>query len=145
MHRLIDELALAPHPEGGFYRQVYKSAQRVRERERDRSAMTAIYFLLPRGHISRWHRVESDEVWVFLEGDGLRLHTWDGGEAREHELGAAGMHVVPAGVWQAAEPIGDYALVACFVGPGFEFDDFRMMRDEPAAAEQLPAGSRRFL
>ena len=142
---LIETLALAPHPEGGFYRQVYRSPQSVRpdDDRAARSALTAIYFLLPAGEKSRWHRVRSDEIWTHLEGSPVTLHLFDG--TIPSSVVVDRMHVVPADIWQAAEPGGDYALVACFVAPGFEFADFSMMSDEPGIAAQLPQELRRLL
>lgn len=140
---LIESLALEPHPEGGFYRQVFKSPRVVNA---TRSAITAICFLLPRGHHSRWHRVTSDEIWTNLEGGGVALHTFDGTATRTQNLGPAlPFAVVEANVWQAAEPLGDFALVACFVAPGFEFEDFSMMSDDPEAIAQLEAIDRKLL
>jgi predicted cupin superfamily sugar epimerase len=135
---LIETLALAPHPEGGFYRQVYKSPHAVQPNDdrEARSALTAIYFLLPAGEKSRWHRVRSDEIWTQLEGSPVILHLFDGSSASSIVVDR--MHVVPADIWQAAEPCGDYALVACFVAPGFELADFSIMSDEPYIAAQLP-------
>jgi len=134
---LIDSLHLEPHPEGGFYRQVFKSPRIVNG---ERSAITAIYFLLPRDQRSRWHRVTSDEIWVNLEGGGVALHTFDGNVTQTRELGASlPFFVVNAGVWQAAEPLGEFALVACFVAPGFEFEDFTMMSDDVDAMARLAA------
>ena len=142
---LVETLALVPHPEGGLYRQVYKSPLRVQPADsRDtRSALTAIYFLLPRGQGSRWHRVRSDEIWTHLEGAPVTLHLFDGATASS--VVVERMHVVPAGLWQAAEPGGDYALVACFVAPGFEFEDFSMMSDAADVAARLPPGLRYLL
>jgi predicted cupin superfamily sugar epimerase len=142
---LIETLVLVPHPEGGFYRQVYRSANAVKpDDDRDaRSALTAIYFLLPAGEKSRWHRVRSDEIWTHIEGSPVTLHLFDGTNASRVVVDR--MHVVPANVWQAAEPGGDYALVACFVAPGFEFSDFSMMSDEPDVAARLPSDLRRLL
>ncbi|HKS25920.1 MAG TPA: cupin domain-containing protein [Thermoanaerobaculia bacterium] len=141
---MIEELNLEPHPEGGFYRQIYKSPMTVTEGERTRAALTVIHFLLPAGQISRWHRVMSDEVWTFLRGEPLRLHRFDGSDARDVVLDADHpIQVVRAGEWQAAEPLGAYALVACFVAPGFEFDDFALMDGETAA--KLPEELRRYL
>lgn len=122
---LIETLALAPHPEGGWYRQVFKSDQRVvRQHDRaDRSALTTIYFLLVEGTWSAWHHVKSDEVWHFYEGDPLELLT-HGTVTRLDENNR--VHVIRAGKWQAARPLGAYTLVGCTVGPGFEFDDFEM-------------------
>ena len=123
--QLIDTLDLAPHPEGGWYRQVFKSDELV-TRQADgaqRSAVTTIYFLLVEGTYSAWHRVQSDEVWHFYEGDGVELLTRDSSTRldADHRV-----HVIRAREWQSARPLGAYALVGCTVGPGFEFEDFEM-------------------
>ena len=123
---LIESLRLEPHPEGGWYRQVFKSAEQVRRTADDacRSAITTIYFLLVKGTYSRWHCVVSDEVWHFYEGDALELRIRDAETVvldENHRV-----HVVPAGAWQSARPLGEYVLVGCTVGPGFEFEDFAM-------------------
>jgi uncharacterized protein len=124
--QLIETLSLVPHPEGGWYRQVFKSEERV-TRLRDgagRAALTTIYFLLVEGTYSAWHRVDSDEAWHFYEGAPLELLTR--GEAPAILDDTNRVHVVPAGRWQAARPLGAYALVGCTVGPGFEFEDFEL-------------------
>jgi predicted cupin superfamily sugar epimerase len=147
VEELIRELGLAPHPEGGFFRQIFKSGSMVGAGDRPpRSALTAIYFLLPAGEWSRWHRVQSDEVWTHVEGSPVILRTFDGTSARQQLLGplsesSAPFVVIPAGTWQAAEPQGTYSLSACFVAPGFEFDDFAMMLDDPAATTVLNASA----
>jgi uncharacterized protein len=134
--QLIDTLALAPHPEGGWYRQVFKSEERVTRHAdgAERSALTTIYFLLVEGTSSAWHRVQSDEAWHFYEGDAIELLT------REHESDAPQVtrldadrrvHVICAREWQAARPLGEYTLVGCTVGPGFEFADFEMVPAGP--------------
>lgn len=122
---LIDSLQLQPHPEGGWYRQVYKSADRVTRQSdgADRTALTTIYFLLVEGTSSAWHRVDSDEVWHFYEGDPLELSL----KSESFVLDADHrVYVIPAREWQAARPLGEYTLVGCTVGPGFEFEDFEM-------------------
>lgn len=129
---LIRELRLERHPEGGWYRQTFKSDATIARGADERSALTAIFFLLERGDVSRWHHVSSDEVWTHVEGDGVTLWRFDGTSARSELLapltsGGAPYLIVPRDEWQAAEPVGDYALVACFVAPGFEFADFEMM------------------
>jgi predicted cupin superfamily sugar epimerase len=123
--QLIDQLALTPHPEGGWYRQIWKSDERVTRRAdgADRSALTTIYFLLVEGTYSAWHRVQSDEVWHFYEGDALELLTRD--SVTRLDAGNR-VHVIRANEWQAARPLGAYVLVGCTVGPGFEFEDFEM-------------------
>jgi predicted cupin superfamily sugar epimerase len=147
--QLIDELGLQPHPEGGHYREVFRS-DLATARARDgvaRVALTAIYFLLARGERSRWHQVSADEAWHHCEGAPLRLLSFPpgGGPGRLTLLGpvAAGsapLHVVPTDHWQAAQSLGDFTLVACSVGPGFDFADFRLLADLPAASAPAPEG-----
>lgn len=141
---LIERLDLRPHPEGGYYREVYRSASRVAPAD-DRGArasLTTIYFLLTDDAVSRWHEVSSDEVWHLYEGGPLELFNLDL-DARALEvrrLGGVGeddvrpVYVIQAGRWQAARSLGPYALMGCTVGPGFEFQDFRLMSDDGAAA-----------
>jgi len=123
--QLIEALALEPHPEGGWYRQVWKSRECVTRHHdgAERSAITTIYFLLVEGTESRPHVVQSDEVWHFYEGDPLELTA---GDERVVLDAKHRVQVVPARVWQSARPVGAYALVGCTVGPGFEFEDFEM-------------------
>lgn len=137
---LIAELDLQPHPEGGYYREVFRSGSSVQpgDHRGERSALTAIYFLLVAGQYSSWHQVLSDEIWSHLEGDALELLCFDATKTTASKMvlgrlsaeGVAPIHVVPAGVWQAARPRGEYALLGCYVGPGFDFSDFRMARDD---------------
>ena len=141
---LVRELGLAPHPEGGWYREVFRSELRVEGPLPHplRSASTAIYFLLARGGHSRWHRVSPDEVWHHYEGGPLEL-LWflPGGPLHREVLAPVGagrpVAVVPAGAWQAARPLADYTLAGCTVAPGFEFADFQMMSDHPDAVAEL--------
>jgi predicted cupin superfamily sugar epimerase len=129
---LIESLALVPHPEGGWYRQVFRSDEVV-TRQTDgaqRSALTTIYFLLVEGMHSAWHRVRSDEVWHFYEGDALELlaRADEDDTPRAVRLDAERrVYVIRAHEWQAARPLGGYTLVGCTVGPGFEFDDWEMV------------------
>src|SRR5262245_13792334 len=137
---LIAALGLKPHPEGGHYAEVFRSPDRVQTPRGERSALTTIDFLLARGEFSAWHRVMSDEVWHLLEGGPLLLHVVaaDFRHVESIELGAARRHVVPAGAWQAAEAMGDFAYVGATVGPGFEFTDFSFGRDDRALCAALP-------
>lgn len=150
--QLIEQLQLQPHPEGGWYREVFRSEGRVTPQDGRpaRSALTSIYFLLEAAQQSRWHRVLSDEVWVHLEGAPLDLWTWDAADSRLHgaalgPVSAASLpqHVVQAGLWQAARPQANaaagYTLVACMVGPGFDFSDFRMMEPGGSEAREIAA------
>ncbi len=134
--RLIVSLGLVPHPEGGYFGEVYRSAARVQpgDDRPERSALTTIYFLLTRDDVSRWHRVASDEVWHFYEGDPLELVIADGAfdTHQRHVLGplengASPVCVVPANAWQAARSMGAYTLVGCTVAPGFEYADFSIL------------------
>lgn len=139
--RIIDLLQLQPHPEGGFYRETFRSATSLDLERGSRSASTCIYFLLPAGTFSALHRVSSDEGWHHYAGDPLRIDELDeAGLHRSVRLGddvLAGdvpQHVVLAGVWQAATPLGQrYSLVGCTVAPGFDFADFEM----PSRADLL--------
>lgn len=135
---LVRLLGLAPHPEGGHFAEVHRSTSRVRQPDRERSAVTTIYYLLSAGEISRWHVVSSDELWHVYEGDGLELVTYDPSSSRVARVAlnrpsasATAVHVVPAGHWQAVRPLGAYALAGCTVAPGFEYEDFRFVADVP--------------
>ena len=132
---LIDKLGLAPHPEGGYFVEVYRSDLEVYSTrvEAERSAVTEIYFLLCKGQISRFHRVEHDEFWHFFEGDELRLIDSDLDQTEEITLSSQSLnyqHCIRAGRWQAAETTGEYTLVGCTVAPGFDFADFRFLSEE---------------
>lgn len=124
---------LQPHPEGGRFQEVFRSTTKVESPQGERSALTHIYFELSQGEKSRLHRVSSEEVWNLYEGE-LRLYLYDGTSFDVIELSASNRtfcHIVPAGVWQAAEAVHGSALVGCSVGPGFEFEDFDMLKDTP--------------
>jgi len=143
---LIKLLDMRPHPEGGHYAEVFRSAHRVRvlDRNVERAALTTIYFLLTAGEFSRWHRVDSDEIWHYHEGDAIELVLFDDQGVRRMPLGPVeratrSTIVVPAGTWQAARTTGAYTLVGCTVGPGFEFADFSLLADAPDAASRLRA------
>ena len=143
---LIETLGMAPHPEGGYFREVYRSANGVAPldgRER-RPALTTIYFLLVSGAVSRWHRVASDEVWHYYEGDPLELWRADAGFHNVTrsllgpvDRGTRPVDVVEADEWQAARSTGSYTLVGCTVGPGFDFADFQMLEARSDQAEAL--------
>lgn len=146
---LIDRLGLQPHPEGGHFREVFRSAGTVQpgDSRPPRSALTTIDFLLARGECSAWHRVRSDEVWHLLEGGPLRLWLMSPALDAIEEVtlgrvdgrGAGPRHPVPADWWQAAEPLGDYAYAGATVGPGFDFADFAFLRDDAVATARLAA------
>jgi predicted cupin superfamily sugar epimerase len=146
---LIAVLDLRPHPEGGLYQEVFRSAVQVAPMDGrgPRAALTTIYFLLAEGSFSRWHQVASDEVWHLYEGGPLELLELSPSEQTvlRHRLGPVGsgaeapVCTIGAGIWQAARPLGEYAFVGCTVGPGFDFADFRLLADDHARAAAVRA------
>ena len=145
---LVQALGLEPHPEGGHYRRIHASSASVLppDGRGERPALTCIHYLLAAGECSRWHRVASDEAWHYIEGAPLVLLGADPGftEVESRLLGPFGpgaepVRVVPHGRWQAARSTGPYTLVACTVGPGFDFADFELLRDRPADAARVRA------
>jgi hypothetical protein len=192
---LVQNLGLQLHPEGGWYREVYRSPTRVDTTRGPRSALTTIYYLLERNQLSRWHVVQADEIWHFYGGAPLELLDYSPESRRllRHRLGdiagreegatsvamvaaggsgderptsaatiaagsgreegptsaptvAAGdvtegattfVATIPAGIWQAARSVGDYTLVGCTVGPGFEFADFQFVSALPGHTEHF--------
>ena len=148
IEELIKLYAMKPHPEGGFYRETYRS----RAAANGRNVCTAIYFLLPAGAKSRLHRLGSDELWHFYLGGPITIAQIfpDGREERvtlgpDPRAGQVQQHAVPAGCWFGAYPAPGtkYALVGCTVAPGFDFDDFEiggsaaLLKDFPASAELI--------
>jgi predicted cupin superfamily sugar epimerase len=122
-------LGLAPHPEGGFFKETFRAPAG----DGERAASTAIYYLLRERDVSAWHRADADEVWHHYAGAPLELALSEAGRERSIvRLGpdlAAGERpqaVVPARVWQSARPLGGWALVGCTVAPAFEFAGFEM-------------------
>ena len=147
--QLIQKYNLESHPEGGWYKQTYKSNEQIAATalpERfngDRAFSTAIYFLLEQGDFSAFHRIKSDECWHFYAGDPLLIYIIDqNGELRiisvgnDFEQGQSFQYVVPANCWFASRPApgSEYCFVGCTVAPGFEFEDFEL-----ASATELTA------
>jgi uncharacterized protein len=139
--QLVAALDLAPHPEGGHYREIHRSSLLVTPEDGRprRSGLTVIYFLLVSGTVTRWHRIPSDESWHFLEGSPVALHeaTSDFARISTKLLGPYGKateptRIIPGGCWQAARTTGEYSLVNCAVGPGFDFDDLEMLHQSQA-------------
>lgn len=139
IQEIIDRLDLQPHPEGGFYRETYRSSGAISSESLSsgysgsRSYSTCIYFLLVSGNFSAFHKINQDELWHFYDGSPVELHTIseDGNHSkhmigRDFTKGQIPQLVVPGNHWFASkvsEPDG-YSLVGCTVAPGFDFDDF---------------------
>ncbi|MBC7922662.1 MAG: cupin domain-containing protein [Ferruginibacter sp.] len=153
----IDLLGLARHPEGGYYREVYRADETVGPEALParygsaRTSGTSIYFLLRAGEPSRFHRLQSDEIWHYYAGDPVVVHLLDRGEYRQKTLGpdyASGqafVHVIPRHSWFGATvataaaatllvPNG-FVLLGCTVAPGFEYQDFELARREDLLAQ----------
>jgi uncharacterized protein len=138
---LAEELGLEPHPEGGWYRETWRSDVTLWPDgyTGQRATATCIYFMLGPGEESRWHVVKSAEIWLWHRGGPLHIKLGGDAEApalqpRTMVLGpnvAAGESpqvIVPPGVWQAAQPASDESvLVSCVVSPGFDFADFHLL------------------
>lgn len=137
----IKHLQLQPHPEGGFFKETYRSTGIISSQclppdfKGDRNYSTAIYFLLQQGDFSAFHRIKSDECWHFYEGGSLLIHVIDkeGNYScirlgRKIDEGEVFQFVVPAGSWFASEPSQEveFSFVGCTVAPGFDFADFEM-------------------
>lgn len=125
---VIQQLGLARHPEGGWYRETW----RHQGGEGGRGAGTAIYYLLGAGEISAWHRVDAAEIWHWYAGAPLQLELVATGPADIHKLGPDLLNgerpqiIVPEGVWQSARSLGAWSLVGCTVSPAFEFSGFEI-------------------
>jgi predicted cupin superfamily sugar epimerase len=138
---LIVRLGLAAHPEGGYYRETYRSPADVETPRGVRSAFTSILFLLTGASFSAFHRIASAEAWHFYRGDPIAIEMLErDGSYRRIELCAAGpwQAVVPAGAAFASHCLGAYALVGCDVAPGFDFADFELC-DRKALVGAYPA------
>ncbi|MGC1502905.1 MAG: cupin domain-containing protein [Sulfitobacter sp.] len=125
--QIIRHLNLAPHPEGGYYRQTWVAGNT------GRPTGTCIYFLLKDGETSHWHRVDATEIWLYHTGAPLvlSLAETETGPARDHLLtpdlqNGAPQLIVPEQHWQSARTTGEYTLVSCTVSPGFQFEGFTL-------------------
>jgi predicted cupin superfamily sugar epimerase len=139
--KIIDKLGLKPHPEGGYFKETYRSFGEIEEESLgadyngNRNYSTCIYFLLTSDKFSALHRIKQDEIWHFYDGSPISLHTIS--ESGIHTITSIGsdllngetpQFVVPGGCWFGAKVINEdsYSLVGCTVSPGFSFDDFEL-------------------
>ncbi len=138
-HYWINHLNLLPHPEGGYYKEVYRSGEEINKEslpdrfQGTRAFSTSIYFLLEKGDFSAFHRIKSDEVWHFYDGAPISIYVIDNeGALTIHKLGLSPdkgitpQLTIPANHWFASESTGNFSLVGCTVAPGFDFIDFEM-------------------
>ncbi|MGB0453394.1 MAG: cupin domain-containing protein [Bacteriovoracaceae bacterium] len=139
VEKIIQQFELTPHPEGGFFKETYRSNESYENLghpyEGSRFYSTAIYFLLPQGHKSALHRISSDEIWHFHLGGPMELvQISPSGELEriiigpDFERGQKLQHVVPAGFWFGGSPLegSEFSFVGCTVSPGFDFQDFEL-------------------
>lgn len=134
----IDKLNLIPHPEGGFFREVYRSEDKVfidKPYNSYRVYSTSIYFMLTKYSFSHFHKLASDETWHFYDGAAINLHLIDeNGNYYTFSLGlddnSFPQYTIPKNTWFAAETTGNYSLIGCTVAPGFEFDDFELANED---------------
>lgn len=133
INSLVEALHLQPHPEGGFYKEMYRSETIVKDLGQfDKSAFTSIYYLLSGKDFSSWHRIQSDEAWYFHLGCDVLIYFFDQNKVLQTiQLGLESKHfqvTIPANTWFAAKPVSEasFCLVSCAVAPGFDFNDFEL-------------------
>ena len=142
VNALVETLKLLRHPEGGFYREMYRSPTIISaEGTGQKSAYTSIYYLLSGGDFSSWHRIKSDETWYFHSGCDISIYFCDQNKALQTiQLGLDSkclQATIPANTWFAAKPISQnsFCLVSCAVAPGFEFTDFEIGKRDSLLGE----------
>ncbi|WP_299229103.1 cupin domain-containing protein [uncultured Psychroserpens sp.] len=143
--QIIEVLSLKPHPEGGYFKETYRSSGKIKtdslhpSYSSDRNYSTCIYFLLTSENFSAFHKIKQDEIWHFYYGAPIRLHMISPeGDLTTHSIGTDFSNnetpqlIVPGGYWFAAEVIktNAFALVGCTVAPGFSFEDFELISEK---------------
>lgn len=140
----VESLDLLAHPEGGYFKEVYRSENTFTPNgfSGDRSYATSIYFLIESGNVSHFHRIKSDEIWYYHAGEPLSVFVISPiGELQELKIGPnieAGetlQAVVPAGTIFGSKSAGKYSLVGCMVSPGFDFNDFELFKTSELLAK----------
>lgn len=148
IQNLIHQYNLLPHPEGGYFKETYRSEESIPANglplrfSGGRAFSTAIYFLLLKDLFSAFHCIKSDECWHFYEGESLKVHVLHLNGTYElirlgknRDAGEVYQAIVPAGAWFASETSGEYSFVGCTVAPGFDFADFELARAEELKSE----------
>src|SRR5215216_3923747 len=150
VEQIVQQLGLQPHPEGGFYKETYRSELFVAQDclpnkfNGKRNISTSIYYLLRNGDFSAFHRIKSDETWHHYSGGSLLIHSFDPSGNYQCRIlgndmsnGASFQLMVPAGLWFASEPAlgSQFILAGCTVAPGFDFADFELAEKEQLATE----------
>lgn len=141
----IEKLKLIPHPEGGFFKEVYRSNDKVfidKPYNSHRVYSTSIYFLLTKNSPSHFHKLSSDETWHFYDGASISLHLiYNNGYYEQVQLGLENdsnpQFTILRDTWFAAETISNYTLIGCTVAPGFEFEDFELS-DKDTLSDKYP-------
>jgi predicted cupin superfamily sugar epimerase len=141
--QIIETLGLLPHPEGGFYKETYRSELALEGK--DRQLLTSIYFLLTSENISKFHRIKSDELWYFHAGSPLIVHTLGKRGHQHHHLGLDLSKGQQPFLWIPKDTIfgstvlenNGFSLVSCAVAPGFDFRDFELF-DRQTLLEAYP-------
>lgn len=147
IEKIVAELNMQPHPEGGYYAEVYRSPMEIPGKERQ--LMTSIYFLLTSDNVSNFHRIKSDELWFHHAGSPITVHVLN--EAQGHIEIKVGSDILsgehPQALVKGGEIFGSsvdtsesYALVSCVVAPGFDFQDFELFK-RSELLDQFPAHS----
>jgi len=134
--QIIEKLNLLPHPEGGFYKETYRSDEQLESK--DRNLLTSIYFLLTSENVSHFHRIKSDELWYFHAGSAVTVHTLDENGHTAFKLGPdvsngeLPFYLVKKNTifGSTVDSLNSYALVSCAVAPGFDFRDFELFERE---------------
>ena len=140
---IINDFGLVAHPEGGFYREMYRSKTIIKDTKGldGKNAYTSIYYLLAGDDFSSWHRIRSDETWFFHQGCDLLIYFIDNEKHLQSiQLGLTSkilQATIPANTWFAAKPIeqNSFSLLSCAVAPGFEFEDFELGNRQALLAE----------
>jgi len=141
---IINKLEMLPHPEGGYYKETYRSEEQTINKEGNkRNTSTAIYFLLENNNISRFHRIKSDELWFFHQGNAIEIVSIKNNKlvsitlGNDIDKGEVPQAVIPANVWFASsvKDGSGFGLVSCTVAPGFDFADFKMAKQDELLQE----------